>query len=136
MRNSRKKAGLSGLFLCGALAAISLISIAPAFAADTIAIEVAAADAAYDQRSGQPLVSFKMTEASKRIFTDFTSRNVGHKMELRVDGKVVMAPVIREPITGGTGQIADKSLTVEGAKALAERLSTGNAKIDFSIADD
>jgi preprotein translocase subunit SecD len=77
-----------------------------------------------------------MTEASKRAFAEFTSRNIGHKMELRVDGKAVTAPVIREPILGGSGQISEKSMTVESAKAIAERLSTGKAKIEIEIVDD
>ena len=77
-----------------------------------------------------------MTEASKRVFAEFTSKNVGHKMELRVDGKVITAPVIREPITGGAGQITDKSMTIDSAKALAERLSAGKAKIEIEIVND
>ena len=108
----------------------------PAVAGDRVEIEVAAAEPAYDQRSGQPLVSFKMTEASKHAFAEFTSRNIGRKMELRVDGKVVTAPVIREPITGGAGQIADRALTAEAVKALAERLSAGKAKIEIEIVQD
>ena len=57
-------------------------------------------------------------------------------MELRVDGKVVTAPVIREPILGGSGQISNQSLTAESAKELAARLSTGAAKIEIEIVND
>jgi preprotein translocase subunit SecD len=45
-------------------------------------------------------------------------------IELRVDGKVLSRPVIREPILQGTGQISGP-LSVQDARDLAARLSSG-----------
>jgi preprotein translocase subunit SecD len=125
---------LSGLFVC-ALLGWTLIAN-PGALAEQITIDVASAEPAFDARTGQPLIAFKMTEASTRLFADLTSRNVGRKMEIRVDGRALMAPVIREPILGGSGQISDRSFTVEQTKSLAERLSTGKSRIEFAIVPD
>jgi preprotein translocase subunit SecD len=47
--------------------------------AETLVFEVARAAAGFDQRSGEPIVTYTMTEASKRMFGDFTAKNVGKK---------------------------------------------------------
>jgi len=104
--------------------------------AEPIAIEVVSAEAGFDQRSGEPVISFKMTPTSQGQFANFTAANVGRKMDIRVNGKTLMSPVIREPITGGVGQISDRSLTASQAKDLAERIASGRAKIEFEIAQD
>jgi preprotein translocase subunit SecD len=133
--NRSKKAGLSGLFrLAGAIALMSTLIVAAN--AEPIAIEVVSAEAGFDQRSGEPVISFKMTPTSQGQFANFTAANVGRKMDIRVNGKTLMSPVIREPITGGVGQISDRSLTASQAKDLAERIASGRAKIEFEIAQD
>jgi preprotein translocase subunit SecD len=132
----KRKAGLSGLFHRASLAAALLVVMAGAVASEPVAIELTSAEPAFDQRNGMPIISFKMTDASKRLFAEFTSKNIGRKMEMRVDGKAIMAAMIREPILGGAGQISDASLTIEKAKDLAERISAGKAKIEFEIVND
>ncbi len=129
-----KKAGLSGLFLCGLRALALSLTMIVAAAAEPI--KVAHAAFAVDKRMGWPVVSFTMTESSKRLFADFTGRHVGRKAEFRLDGRVVMTAVIREPILGGVGQISDRSLTIEQAKEMAARLSSGQAKIEVDVARD
>jgi len=118
----------------GALSAILSLCIVPAWA-DPLALRVTRAEVAYDQRTGEPVVTMLFDEASKRLFADFTARNVGKAMELRVDGRTVMKPVIREPITAGSGQIAG-ALTVQQAREMAERLSSGAAKLEVEAASD
>jgi preprotein translocase subunit SecD len=130
--HASKKAGLSGLFYYGALAAAFLLAITDIAAAMPLAIEVVDAQAGYDQRNNEPLVSFKMSEASKIAFAELTGNNVGRKLELRVDGKTISAPVIREPIFGGSGQLVDH-FTVQQARDLAARLSSGAAKLEVEI---
>jgi len=124
--NSRKKAGLSGLFCC-----VGLL-LASAAAAEPLAIEVMAAQAGYDAQNNDAVVMFKMSDASKRAFAELTRANVGHKLAIRVDGKTLSAPIIREPILGGAGQIAGH-FTVQQARDLAARLSSGAAKLEMEI---
>ena len=136
MRNNRsKKAGLSGLFLLVVAIALTPALIVAANA-EPLRIEVVSAELGFDQRSGEPVVSFKMTPTSQGQFANFTAANVGRKMDIRVDGRTLMSPVIREPIVGGTGQISDRSLTASQMKNLAEQIAAGRAKIEFEIAQD
>jgi preprotein translocase subunit SecD len=97
-------------------------------------IEIADAQVAFETRTSEPIVSFRMTEASKQLFAEFTSRNVGRKAEIRVDGRALMAPVIREPILGGSGQIA-AGLKLDEAKDLADRLASGRARMEVEAVD-
>jgi len=92
-----KKAGLSGLFIACVLSAA---------AAQPLAIEIVSAHAGADQRTGLPIISFKMSQASGKQFAELTAKSVGRKFEVRIDGRAVIAPVIREPILGGSGQIS------------------------------
>jgi preprotein translocase subunit SecD len=130
-----KKAGLSGLFHRTAFAAALLMALAGAAVAEPLTIELTNAAPGLDQRTQQPLISFKMTPASARLFAELTARNVGRKMEVRIDGKTVMAPVIREPILGGSGQVTS-DWTLKETKEIADRLSAGKSKIEFEIVSD
>ena len=137
-RRGPQKAGLSGLFLCGVATfastlVLSALMLATA-AAEPIFLEITDAVVAFDQRTSEPVVSFRMTPASQRLFADFKSKNVGRKTEFRLDGRLLMSPVIREPILGGAGQISSK-FTVEDARDIAERLSSGRAKIEIEAVD-
>jgi preprotein translocase subunit SecD len=103
-------------------------------ASEPLKVELVSAVAGFDQRTREPIVSFKMNAASARAFAELTQRSVGKPMEFRVDGRVVMKPVIREPILGGGGQISG-AFSVDEAKALAERLASGAAKLELEVVE-
>jgi SecD/SecF fusion protein len=105
------------------LGVAAILHIATA-AAKPMVFDIARAGVVYDQRTGEPVVSFRFTPDSARKFAEFTQRNVGHAMEMRVDGKVLSRPVIREPLLQGVGQISGP-MSVQDAQDLAARLSTG-----------
>src|SRR6266436_2169080 len=71
----------------------------------------------FDQRSGEPIVSFRFNTSGSRKFAQATSENVGQPFAIVLDNEVISAPVIREPITGGSGQISG-SFTVQQANEL------------------
>ncbi len=102
--------------------------------AEPVLFEIAQAEATYDQRTNEPMVTFQFTPDSARKFAQFTSQNVGRTTEIRVDGKVYSRPVIREPITGGSGQIAGH-LSVQEAHDLAGRLAAGT-KLEIEVVAD
>jgi preprotein translocase subunit SecD len=116
------------------LAAGLLVASAATAAAEPILIEIASAEAGFDRRTNEPVVSFRMTAASQRLFAELTSKNVGRKAEIRVDGRALTAPVIREPILGGSGQIS-AGFKLDEAKELADRLSSGRARIEIEAVD-
>src|SRR3954463_15370994 len=72
------------------------------------------AQATFDQRTSEPVVSFKFNTSGARKFSQATQENVGLPFAIVLDNKVISAPVIREPITGGQGQISG-SFTVQSA---------------------
>jgi preprotein translocase subunit SecD len=125
-----RKAGLSGLFLLGALVIAAMAT--GAANAERIRLEVASAALGYDQRTNEPLITFRMTEASQKLFAEITTKNVGRPMAFIVDGKVLMKPVIREPILGGSGQIAGGFSAAE-AKTMAERIAKGLAVVEVEV---
>jgi preprotein translocase subunit SecD len=112
---SSRSAGASLLFCLALLASPAL--------AEPLALEVTEASVAYDARNNFPVVSFRMAEAGRKAFADFSTRHVGQKIDIRVDGKSVMQTVIREPITGGVGQIITSN--PDQARQLADRLAKG-----------
>src|SRR5438270_22890 len=60
----------------------------------------------FDQRTNEPIVSFKFNTSGSRKFAQATTENVGQPFAIVLDNEVISAPVIREPITGGSGQIS------------------------------
>src|SRR5439155_1122995 len=82
----------------------------------------------FDQRSGEPIVSFRFNTSGSRKFAQATSENVGQPFAIVLDNEVISAPVIREPITGGSGQISG-SFTVQQANDLAILLRAGRNAI-------
>ena len=135
-RSELKKAGLSGLFRACAMAAALLFALPAAAIADPLAIEVESAEPGFDMRTNEPIIAFRMTEASRRLFAEFTVRNVGRKIDIRIDGKTVTSPVIREPILQGTGQVSNDAWTAAYTRDLANRLSTGESKMEIDVAND
>jgi preprotein translocase subunit SecD len=82
------------------------------------------AQASFDQRTSEPIVNFKFNSTGARKFGRATQENVGRPFAIVLDNEVISAPVIREPILGGSGQISG-SFTVESANNLAILLRAG-----------
>ena len=59
------------------------------------------AQAEFDSRNGQAIVNFRFDSIGAKRFGDVTRENVGKPFAIVLDRKVISAPVIREPITGG-----------------------------------
>ena len=86
----------------------------------------------FDQRTSEPIVSFRFNTSGARKFAQATSENVGQPFAIVLDNKVISAPVIREPITGGAGQISG-SFTVQAANDLAILLRAGALPAPLTI---
>jgi preprotein translocase subunit SecD len=78
---------------------------------------------AFDQNN-QPVINFSLDGQGAQIFGDWTGKNVGVRLAVVLDRKVYSAPVIRERIGGGHGQISG-SFTVDEAHDLAIALRSG-----------
>ncbi|HEY3790755.1 MAG TPA: protein translocase subunit SecD [Bradyrhizobium sp.] len=93
------------------------------------------AQAAFDPRTGEPVVNFRFNTAGSRKFSQATSENVGQPFAIVLDNKVISAPVIREPITGGSGQISG-NFTVQSANDLAILLRAGALPAPLTIIEE
>lgn len=72
----------------------------------------------------EPLVSVEFNADGAKIFSDLTAANVGRRLAIVLDDKVQSAPVIREAIPSGRGQISGR-FTFEQAGDLAIALRAG-----------
>jgi preprotein translocase subunit SecD len=93
------------------------------------------AQASTDPQSGQWEVVFSLNSVGAREFADVTSANVGKPFAIILDGKIIEAPVIREPITGGTGSITG-GFTAQRATDLALLLRAGALPAPLNIVEE
>ena len=89
----------------------------------------------FDQRTNEPIVNFKFNSSGSRKFAQATSDNVGQPFAIVLDNKVISAPVIREPITGGQGQISG-SFTVQAANELALLMRAGALPAPLTVIEE
>jgi preprotein translocase subunit SecD len=75
-------------------------------------------------QNNQPIINFRLDSEGAQIFGDFTGKNVGKRLAVVLDGKVMSDPVINERIGGGAGQISG-NYTVASANDLAIALRSG-----------
>ena len=92
-------------------------------------------DAQATFQNNEPVVSFKFDSVGGKKFGDATRENVGKPFAIVLDNKVISAPVIREPILGGSGIISG-SFTVQSASDLALLLRAGALPAPISILEE
>src|SRR3990170_1586033 len=97
--------------------------------------ELTDAQPGFDQRTGEPIVSFRFNTSGSRKFAQATTENVGQPFAIVLDNEVISAPVIREPITGGSGQISG-SFTVQAANDLAILLRAGALPAPLTVIEE
>ncbi|MBX3567258.1 MAG: protein translocase subunit SecDF [Rhizobiaceae bacterium] len=93
------------------------------------------AQATYDQRTSEPVVSFRFDGKGAARFGQATQQNVGRLFAIILDNQVISAPQIREPILGGTGQISG-NFTAQSANDLAVLLRAGALPADLKIVEE
>ncbi|PHP67969.1 protein translocase subunit SecDF [Zhengella mangrovi] len=89
----------------------------------------------FDQRTSEPVVSFRFDTKGAQRFGQATQQNVGRLFAIILDGHVISAPVIREPILGGSGQISG-SFTAQSANDLAVLLRAGALPATLTIIEE
>ena len=93
------------------------------------------AQPSFDSRTGEPDVNFRFNLRGGQRFGQVTSENVGRLFAIVLDGKVISAPRILGPITGGTGQITG-NFTVEEADNLAVLLRAGALPAKLTVVEE
>ncbi len=87
------------------------------------------------QSFGQPYVSLKFNAAGTTQFGQLTKNNVGHRLAIVLDGKVLSAPNINEAILGGNAQISG-TFTMDEASLLALALRSGALPAPMHIEEE
>lgn len=93
------------------------------------------AQPSFDQRTGEPVVTFRFDAAGAKRFARVTQENVGLPFAIILDNKVISAPVIREPILGGSGQISG-NFSVQEANDLAVLLRSGALPAKLTVIEE
>ncbi|MCK5909671.1 MAG: protein translocase subunit SecD [Caulobacter sp.] len=96
--------------------------------------ELTNAQQQFDPQSGNPVVALTFNASGGRKFGDLTARNVGKRFAIVLDDKVLSAPVINGPITGGSGIITG-NFTVQSANELSLLLRSGALPAPLNVED-
>lgn len=89
----------------------------------------------FDQQTNAPIISFRFNQSGARKFGNFSKDHVGEPFAIVLDDKVISAPVIREAILGGSGQISG-NFSVESANNLAIQLRSGALPAKLTIVEE
>jgi preprotein translocase subunit SecD len=92
-------------------------------------------DAKSTFQDGRPVVSFRFNTAGAKRFGDITRDNTGKLFAIVLDGKVISAPRINEPILGGSGIISG-GFTVQQAQDLALLLRAGALPAPLTVLEE
>ncbi len=86
-------------------------------------------------QQGEPVVSFRFDTFGGKRFGDATTKNAGRVMAIVLDGKIISAPRIREPILGGSGVITGRFGAAE-AQDLSLLLRAGALPAPLTILEE
>ena len=89
----------------------------------------------FDQQTSEPIVTFRFNSNGARRFAQISQENVGKPFAIVLDNEVISAPVIREAILGGSGQISG-DFTVQEANDLAILLRAGALPAPLTIIEE
>jgi preprotein translocase subunit SecD len=93
------------------------------------------ADPTFDSQTNEPAVTIQFDSEGGQKFARMTQQNVNKLFAIVLDGQVISAPQIREPIFGGVSQISG-SFTTESANALSISLRSGALPVDLKIVEE
>ncbi len=88
-----------------------------------------------DTQNGRWVVNFTFDGVGTRRFADVSTANTGKRFAIVLDDKVISAPVIREPITGGRGQISG-NFTAKSAQDLSVLLRAGALPAPLTVVEE
>ena len=88
-----------------------------------------------DSQNNQTVVSFSLDRVGAKRFGKATTSGIGKRLAIVLDGKIISAPVIRDAIVGGSGQISG-GFTFQSATDLALLLRSGALPAPLNIIEE
>ena len=89
----------------------------------------------FNNQSNEPTVSFTLDRLGAQKFGRTTTDNVGKRLAIVLDGKIVSAPSINEPITSGSGMISG-NFSFQEATDLALLLRSGALPTPLDVVEE
>jgi protein-export membrane protein SecD len=90
---------------------------------------------AFDNQNNIAIVNFSLDRIGSKKFAKVTKENLGRRLAIVLDNKIISAPVIRDTIIGGAGQISG-NFTLQSATDLALLLRSGALPAPLSIIEE
>ena len=88
-----------------------------------------------DSQTNETVVTFNLDRVGSKKFGKASSSGLGKRLAIVLDGKIISAPVIREAIVSGSGQISG-GFTFQSATDLALLLRSGALPAPLSIIEE
>jgi preprotein translocase subunit SecD len=85
-------------------------------------------------QNDQPIASFRFNAHGARRLARLSAENIGRPFTIVINDRVMSAPVIREPILGGSGQISG-NFTLQEANTVAMLLRSGALPGRLTVVD-
>lgn len=86
----------------------------------------------FDPHTGEPVIGLEFNDEGRKMFAELTEKNVGKQIAIYLDGEIISAPRVNEPIPSGEAIITGK-FTVEEAKEVATRLNSGALPVPITL---
>ncbi len=93
------------------------------------------ATASFDSQNNAAIVNFSLDRVGAKKFAKVTTENIGRRLGIILDNKIISAPVIRDAIIGGNGQISG-NFTFQSATDLALLLRSGALPAPLNIIEE
>jgi preprotein translocase subunit SecD len=84
---------------------------------------------------GNPVVDIEFNSKGAGTFANVTTRNVGKPLAILLDKKIISAPNVREPISGGRAQISG-NFTIDEVQDLVVKLKAGALPVPVRIIEN
>lgn len=86
----------------------------------------------FDQSTGAPHVALQFNSEGADLFGQITSRNIGKRVAIFLDGSPISVPVVQDAIYGGQAIITG-NFSLNEAKTLAQRLNAGALPVPVKL---
>ena len=87
--------------------------------------------ASYYYSEGDHQVAFTLTDEGSKIFGDMTSKSIGQRIAIYLDGEELISPTVESAITGGSGVINGMG-SVERATTIAAKIQSGALPLELT----
>ena len=89
-----------------------------------------------DSQTNQTIVSFSLDRLGAKRFGKATTEGVGRRLAIVLDNKIISAPIIKDAIVSGNGQITGGDLDFQSATDLALLLRSGALPAPLNIIEE